>query len=115
MKHESLWLLPDELGDAAKILFQDCGLGLKLMRIADVLVVAAAAVPEVRAVGLYPMRGRLQNRSRPASGKAALLLEQRSFDAFALQNKGYETALAGPCSSAGSRANRRRRIPVFRW
>ena len=84
-----------KLGDAAKIFFQDCGLGLQLMRIADVLVVAAAAVPEVRTLWLYPPGRSLQNRLQPASGKTAPLFEQRSFDAFAVKNKGYEYCFAG--------------------
>src|ERR1700733_16085154 len=65
-----------EFGNAAKILFQDLRLALQLMLVADVLVVAAAAVPEVRTLWLYPSGRSLQNCLRPASGKAALLLEQ---------------------------------------
>src|SRR5579863_8527230 len=65
-----------ELGDATKILFQDCGLGLQLMRIADVLVVAAAAVPEVRTLWLYPPGRSLQNRLHPTSGKTTPLFKQ---------------------------------------
>ena len=95
-----------KLGDAAKIFFQDCGLGLQLMLVADVLIVAAAAVPEVRTIWLYPPGRSLQNRLQPASGKTAPLFEQRSFDAFAVKDKGYEYRFAGtvfirrqPCQS----------------
>ena len=76
------------------------------MLVADLLIVAAAAVPEVRTLWLYPPGRSLQNRLQPASGKTAPLFEQRSFDAFAVKNKGYEYCFAGtlfirrqPCQS----------------
>ena|SRR5271155_3027694 len=98
-----------ELGDAAKILFQDLRLALQLMLVADVLIVAAAAALEVRTLWLYPSGRSLQNCLHPASGKTALLFEQRSFDAFALKNKGDEYCFAGtvfirrqPCQSVAA-------------
>ena len=83
-----------EFGDAAKILFQDPRFALQLMLIADVLIMAAAAALEVRTPWFHSEWRSLQNCRHSASGKTGLLFEQRSFDAFALKNKGYEQRLA---------------------
>lgn len=85
-----------ELSNAAKIFFQDRRFDLQLMLVADVLVMATAALRKVRTIWFYSVGRSLQNCFRLASGKTSLLFEQQSFDSFAFDDKGYEDSLAGP-------------------
>ena len=84
-----------KLGSSPQIFLQDSNLDLQLMFVAGVLVVAAAATKKIGTDWLYSMRRSLPNRVRAASRKTALLFEQRSFDSFAFQHKGYEHSFAG--------------------
>ena len=84
-----------QLGRAAKSFFQDAGLDLQLMLIADVLIVAAAAASEIRTGRFNPLRGRLQNLLHTSPRKAALLFDNRRFNRFAFQHEGHKHSFAG--------------------
>ena len=84
-----------QLGRAPQIFLQDSNLDLQLMFVAGVLVVAAAATKKIGTDWLYSMRRSLQNRVRATSRKTALLFEQRSFDSFPFEHKGYKHSFPG--------------------
>ena len=65
------------------------------MLIANVLVLAATAAPEIRTGRFNPLRRSLQNVFRTSPRKAALLFDNRRFDCFPFQHEGHKHSFAG--------------------
>src|SRR5262249_23090601 len=87
-------LLPFELGVAQQSFPQDGALEVQLRRIAGVLIVASAAMGEVRTLRLDAMRRRLDYLLGDRAREAALLPRQRGRDLFPGKDKGQEDGFA---------------------
>jgi hypothetical protein len=83
-----------QLGNAAKILFQDGCFDLKLMLIVSVLVLAATAALKIRAPRRDTQWRSFKDVICPAASESRFLLEQRRFDPFSFENKWQENRLA---------------------
>src|SRR5580698_8581123 len=83
-----------QLGNASKIFSQNRSLDLKLMLILGVLIMTPAAALEIRTLRLYPLWRRLKNCFRTSPRKTALLFEEGSFNALALEHEWNEDSFA---------------------
>jgi hypothetical protein len=83
-----------ELANALKLIAQDLAFGLELYLVGDVLVVAAATIPEMRAARLDAIRGWLQDFKQLCASEAALLFDQLNAYFFPGQGKGHKSRFA---------------------
>ena len=89
---------PLELPHALQRLAQNCGLEFQLPLVTDVLVMATAALPEIRAARLDAIGRRLDHLSHPATRETGLLLPEVGLDLFSGQNIGHERRHAAASS-----------------
>ena len=85
--------LPRIVADALQGFAQDCSLDFQLMLVAGVLVMAAAAPPEVGTGGRDAQGGRRQHRLECGAAETGLGAGQRGFYPLALEHKGNENRL----------------------
>ena len=96
-----------ELGDAPQILAQDFFLDLKLMLIADVLVLASAAAAEMWTERRDAVRRRLYDCTGVRTGKAGFFFGDYGFDVFPGEDKGNKDSFAASAVLIAVRSGRK--------
>jgi len=96
-----------ELGDAPQVLAQDFFLDLELVLVGGVLVLASAAMAEVRTRRLDAVRRGLYYFAGLGSGKARLLFGERGFDLFCGEGEGNEHGFAASAVFTSWRSGRK--------